>query len=238
MGLLDAVANSSPSYGRGLVRGANKKPTRRRRSSSTGRTRTRTRTRTYSNPPAPPAPPPVYTPPVYTGSTGSYSRPKAVPSASSGPVKQIKPPKPPPPPPPPPSIKEWLAGDNVFQDTRRNLRKARSDLRGDVTRRRGIVRGDYQDSRRALKEQRGGDLEDLEEDFASRGLLKSGLYAGEVGDYEEEFAERLANLGTKKTQAIEALQQELDKFKSANKLRRQSAREQAVRRRAEKFDLG
>lgn len=175
-----------------------------------------------------PAPPP----PIRTTSTGRYSPPAPPPSGNApGRVAEVKPP------PKPPSVGRFLNRDTGYQQQLRDLARTFSDFEADVTRRRGGLKTETAESRRALGQQRGKDLEALEEDFGSRGLVRSGLYAGAVGDYESEFGERMTDLESRLKEALAQLEQERGQFGGKQKAERQRAREQAIRRRAEKYGL-
>lgn len=180
----------------------------------------------------PTAPPPTSTNPPNVTAGGNYSRPSPPPDSSSGPIQQVAPPSP-----PPPSIGDFLAGDTGYQQQIRELNNSLQQMKSDITRRKGDIKSNYQDSQRALSDQRDDDLHDIEEDYGSRGLYRSGLYGKAVGDYEDEFNERKSNLKSKKGQALGDLSSEMQKFKSQQGLKKQKAKQQAVQRRAEKFNL-
>lgn len=162
-------------------------------------------------------------PKVKTTSTGKYARPSAPPPAAPGPVV--------------PSIESFLGGDTGYQQQIRDLQQALTNFGADITRRRGSLESDFGMSQKGMQDQRTKDLESLEADYGSRGLLRSGLYGDAVGDYETEFNTRMSDLNRKQQEALAALQQEQGQFGSANQLKEQAAREMAIRRRAEQFGV-
>lgn len=168
-------------------------------------------------------------PPVRSNPTGRYSAPSAPPSSRSGPVAPIKPAA--------PDINSFLTGDTNYQQQLRQFSANMSQFLADLTRRRGTLNTEYGVSNKALGEQKVKDLELLEDDYGSRGILRSGLYGKAVGDYEEEHNERVSELERSHKQALGGLESEKGRFTSQNKLKQQEAREAAIRRRAEKYGL-
>lgn len=166
---------------------------------------------------------PTSRPTVKTNSSGNYARPASPPRAAPGPVA--------------PSIETYLAGDTGFQQQSRDLAQALSNFLADVTRRRGSMEAEHGLSVKALQDQRVKDLDYIEDDYGARNLLKSGLYADAVGDYETEFGTRMSDMNRRQQEALGLLQQEEGQFKSAQQLKEQAAREMAIRRRAEQFGV-
>jgi len=167
-------------------------------------------------------PAPRYNPPVRSTSGGQYSRPVNVPMTGPGPV---------------PDINAFLNADTSYNDQLRQFSQALSDMQADVTRRRGSLTSEYELSTKALADQRLLDLKNLEADYGSRGLLRSGLYGQAVGDYEREYGNRSSDLSRRQNDALSQLQQELTSFTSQQELQKQAAREAAIRRRAEQYGV-
>lgn len=161
-------------------------------------------------------------PKVSTNSRGNYARPVAPPAAQPGPVMDIN---------------AYLNSDAGYQQQLREFAKAMQDFSADSTRRKGDLESNYGTSKKALSDQRGLDLKALEDDFGARGLSHSGLYADANSKYETEYNNRVTDLGNQQNQALAALLQEGQQFKSAEDLKQQSAREQAIRRRAEQYGV-
>jgi hypothetical protein len=177
--------------------------------------------RTVSQPAPPPPPKPTAVRAKAT-SGGQYTRPRAVPVTGPGPV---------------PDLNAFLGSDTSYQQQLRQFGQAFSDLNADVTRRKGSLESEYGLSSKALADQRGLDLKNIEEDYGARGLLRSGLYGKAVGDYETEYNQRTSDLGRRQNDALAQLQQELTQFGSQRELQEQAAREAAARRRAEQYGV-
>jgi hypothetical protein len=161
---------------------------------------------------------------IGSNSTGRYGAVPSPPStpAGGGPV---------------PDINSYLGGDSSYQQTLRQLAKAFSDFGADAGRRKGVLTSEYGVSKKALGDQRLMDLDSLEDDYGSRGLLRSGLYGQAVGDYEKEFGNRMSDLERRQQQALQQLLQEQSAFGQQNELQKQAAREDAIRRRAQQLGV-
>jgi len=159
---------------------------------------------------------------VKATSTGQYGAVPSVPQEAPGNINDIN---------------AYLGGDSAYQDGLRQLAKALSDFGADVGRRRGDLESEFGTSKRALGDQRTLDLKGLEEDFAARGIGRSGLYAGAVGDYEKEYGERVSDLDRRQQQALQQLLQEESQYGQQNELEKQALREAAIKRRAETYGV-
>lgn len=172
-----------------------------------------------------PAPPP--TPPIYSNNSGQYSRPTPPPATNPGPIAQLS----------GNDLEAYLGGDTGYQQQLRQLGQALADFTADADRRKGSLETDYTTSKKAMDDQRVLDLDMLKDDFGARGLLRSGLYADEVGKYETEFNTRSTDLQRRQQEALAALEQERGRYKSQQDLQKQGARESAIRRRAESLGV-
>lgn len=159
-------------------------------------------------------------------SSGRYSAPSAVPASSPGPIQPVA-----------PDINTFLNQDSGYQQQLRDFTNAMAQFSADVTRRKGILDSDYATSQKAMEDQKVKDLLSLQDDYGSRGILRSGLYGKAVGDYNDEFGNRMTDLSNKQAQASDALNQETNRFKSQQDLQQQAAREDAIRRRAAQYGV-
>lgn len=159
---------------------------------------------------------------VKSNSTGQYGATPPVPAGGPGNMNDIN---------------SYLGGESDYQTQLKQLAKALGDFQADAGRRKGTLESEYGLSKKALGDQRLQDLEGIEEDYASRGMLKSGVYAGAVGDYETEYGQRLGDLDRRQQQALQLLGQEQSQYEQQNFLEQQAAREAAIRRRAEMYGV-
>jgi hypothetical protein len=155
---------------------------------------------------------------VSAGPTGKYSRSSAPPAPTPGPMNT--------------DPNAWLGTDTQYQDALRQLQLASTNFGADITRRQGEVNTDYDTSNRAMGQQKVQDLDNMENDWAGRGLIRSGLYAGAVGDYNQEFDQRMAELVSARDRTLAQLIQEQQAFQTQQQLDQQAAREAALRRKS------
>lgn len=155
---------------------------------------------------------------ISSGPSGKYSRPSAPPAVAPGPINT--------------DPNAWLGGDTGYQDQLRQLGLALSNFQADATRRQGDITTQYDQSNRAMGQQKDMDLKNLESDWAGRGLIRSGLYANAVGDYNKEYDQRVSELLSGRDRALAQLTQEQQSFQTQQQLDQQAAREAALRRRA------
>lgn len=165
-------------------------------------------------------------------STGRTSRsaPSNVPSSTA---KVIKPPAPP----KPPDVNSFLKGDSTYQRQLAAFGKALSDFRADQ----GLATTDYNtnyaNTRRDIGVARDEALKNLENDYASRGLLQSSLYNTAEGEARQQYLNQFADLDKQRTSFLDQLAQELGKFQNEQSVQSQNARAEALRRRSEKYNL-
>jgi len=136
-----------------------------------------------------------------------------------------------------PSLNNWLARDTDYQDQLRAFNRSLSDFMADVGRRKTSLSTDYSTGVKRMGEQRVKDLADIMNDFASRGLLKSGLFGQRQGDYEKQYQQNLTDLSTQNKKALTDLSTEEKNYRRQQELQKESARKEAARRRAEKYGI-
>lgn len=83
-----------------------------------------------------------------------------------------------------------------------------------------------------LRNQRGKDLSDIADDYAARGIMRSGLYAKKLGDYNTEFGKQLDELYRQRSKQYGDIAADRRSFDEENSLQRENARLDAIRRRA------
>lgn len=161
------------------------------------------------------------------------SRP--APAAPAPQQKVITPPAPPKP--VAPDINKFLAGDSTYQQQLAGFHKSLADFGTDQ----GLARTDYNtnyaNTNRDINLAKTDAANNLEEDYASRGLLKSGLYNTAVGDLTKQYQNQFNDLNSQKTAFLSQLAQELNKYKNEQGVQQGNAYQEAVRRRAEKYKI-
>lgn len=172
--------------------------------------------------------------PVYTDSSRNRgSAPRSAPSrpSSSGAVARVTPK------PRVPSLSQYLGTDEVYQQALRGGRRTLSDFLSEIGRRKGESQVQFGQTKGQLEEDRVRQLERMRDEFASRGLIHSGLYGEEQGKFQEAFQKQLQQLEQQQAALLsDFLSQERD-FRREQELAMEVARQEALSRRAQKFGI-
>ncbi len=132
---------------------------------------------------------------------------------------------------------KWLAGDTTYQQQLANFNKSLSDYLAQYNRQTGITRRDYGDMQRQLNQQGTQDRLDQQNDFAGRGILRSGVFAQALGNYNTQFNSKMKNLQTGESDKLGDLSMEKTNFQRQLKLQQDAARQDALRRRASQLGV-
>lgn len=172
------------------------------------------------------------------GNNGGGGRPSAPAPERQGPVQSVgRAPKPKPAPPPPPSLAKYLAGDSTYNDQISQLIKQFQDYATSNKGQRGDVNEDFRSTLDKMNQKKLEDLDALQNDFAARGLLTSGLYTDAVGDYDQDYQTQLGDLQTSKQRSLNDLLESMRNYKTENIGSRRDARQDAIRRRAQQYGI-
>lgn len=134
-----------------------------------------------------------------------------------------------------PSIKSYLLGDTTYQDQLAQLRKAYTDYVANQNLSRTNYQNQYGLNVRDLTKQRTQGLQDVTDDFASRGLSQSGLYGQAYADAQSEYDRRQTELDTARNAFLTDLAQQLSNFKGDQQTATTSAKQEAIARRAAQY---
>lgn len=167
-------------------------------------------------------------------SSGSRQRttPTPPPKNDTRVIKPVAPPKP-----VVPNIADSLRSDSTYQRQMAAYAKALSDFQADQ----GLARGDYeqgyQGTYRDIGLAKKTASTDLENDYASRGLLKSSLYNTALGELNSQYQNQYNDLGKQRTSFLDQLGQEFSKYNNEQGTQKQNAMQEALRRRQEKYNI-
>lgn len=143
----------------------------------------------------------------------------------------------PPAPPKPPSNADWLRSDSTYQRQLAGYAKALSDFNADQLLQRGDYQTGYANTRRDIGLAKDDAAHDLENDYAARGLLRSSLYNDDLGKLNQEYQNQYTDLDKQRTAFLDQLTQGLTSFRNEQSVQQQNAQAEALRRRAEKYNL-
>jgi hypothetical protein len=186
------------------------------------------------------APSKKYSPP----SRGVPSRPGVSPpkkpAPTKAPVKPTTKPKKPPErsiPEVPTGIEAYLGTDAEYQQALSGGNRALKDYLSELGRRRGEAGTQFGQTKGSMERDRRRSLDDMREEFASRGLIHSGLFGKEQGDFQEKFSEQVNALEQQQAGLMGDLLSQETNYRRENDLARQQAKQEALLRRAQKYNL-
>lgn len=139
--------------------------------------------------------------------------------------------------PKPPSLADWLSQDSAYASQIAALDKAKADYLAQQ----GQSKTEYLTNFTRDSDQLGRNREDalgnLENDFAARGLLQSGLYADNMAETNTDFDRKVSDLEAAKANFLAGLTGDLTNFQSEQRITRNKAKADASDRRATKYGL-
>lgn len=163
------------------------------------------------------------------GSSG-YAGGGSVGSTSGGSVSYGKPAK-------PPSLASFLGTDSTYVQQKSALEKAKADYLAQQGKSRTNYETGYAVDLDTLKNNRVAAMADLENDFAGRGLMNSGLYADSQATANNDWDKRGSALEQAKAQFLEGLSGDFANFSEEQLLTLQRAEQEAAARRASKYGV-
>jgi hypothetical protein len=132
---------------------------------------------------------------------------------------------------------KWLAGDTTYQQQLANFLKSQKDYESQYKRQTGIINRDYAETTRSMNRQADQDRDDQQNDFAGRGILRSGVFAKALGDYNTEFNAKMKNLQLGQQDKLGDLGMQRTNFLRQLNLEKNAARQDALRRRAARLGI-
>lgn len=137
-----------------------------------------------------------------------------------------------------PDINSYLGTDSVYQSALSGGKRSLADYLSELTRRRGEATTQYNQTKSSMERDREQQLADLENEFASRGLIQSGLYGEEQGRFQQQFTDQLTALDQQQTGLLADLLSQQKNYQRENDLAMQQAKQEALARRAAKYKIG
>lgn len=131
-----------------------------------------------------------------------------------------------------PNVDEWLANDVAYKTQSDQLAKAWADYQAQSKQTEGQYRTDYTSKQAELGKTRELAGQELESDYASRGMLGSGLYAKAYTDYTTDYDNRQKQLDTGLSDFLANLLAQTNNYKSEQDIAAEKAKQDAIARRA------
>lgn len=129
----------------------------------------------------------------------------------------------------------------TWQDADYNSQVAAIDralelYKANIALQRGQLGTQYAESGREMDDQKVRDLDNMEEDFAARGVVRSGVYGTSVGDYNEEWGNQKASLTRQYNDSLANIVQQYNEYLNEVATQREQARLDAIRRAAQALE--
>lgn len=169
---------------------------------------------------------PSYSAPSYSGGGGGGG------GASSNAMGVVAPVAP-----PVPTESQFLTGDDTYQSQISALAKALANYRAQMGQNQTNYNTNYTGNVNDLNTAEGRTLTDLDNDYASRGMLVSGLYGKARSDEQGDFNTRLADLASQKQQYMQGLANDYSNFQDEQNLSKQKAQQDALARRSAQYGV-
>jgi hypothetical protein len=152
------------------------------------------------------------------GGGGSSFRPKPAPKA--------------------PSLASYLGTDSVYQQSVRGGKRSLTDFLSELGRRRGEAGTQFNQTKASMERDRTQQLDNIRQEFASRGLIQSGLFGEEQGKFQQQFTEQSNALNQQQTALLNDLLGQEKNYRRENDLATEQAKQEALMRRAQKYKIG
>jgi hypothetical protein len=136
-----------------------------------------------------------------------------------------------------PILSSYLKADTTYQQQIAQLRKAYSQYAASQQNEKTNYNNSYALNKRTLNTERTRGLTDTTDDFASRGMLRSGVYGKTYADKGADYSQRQAALDTEKTSFLSDLGVNLKTYQGDQATTKTSALQEAIARRAAKYRL-
>lgn len=134
-------------------------------------------------------------------------------------------------------INKWLAGDTTYQQQLANFQKSLADYLTQYSRNKQITERDFGETQRSMERQGQQDRMDQQNNFAGRGILRSGVFAKSLGDYNTDFNTKMKNLQTGQQDKVSDLDTQKLNFERQVGLEQDASKQDAIRRRAQKLGI-
>jgi hypothetical protein len=133
--------------------------------------------------------------------------------------------------PPPVSEQDYLAHDTAFQSQNNAYTKALQDYAAQMAAEQGKYNGEFEAQNKQLGLDRTNNVTNLRDDYASRGLINSGVFGDALGDLNTKFDTSAADLARAKQAYMDDLSTGQNNFKTTQAALLEKARQEALQRR-------
>ncbi len=137
-----------------------------------------------------------------------------------------------------PGIDAYLGTDATYQNAVRGGKRSLADFISELGRRRGEAGTQYKTTQASMERDRVQQLDDLRQEFASRGLINSGLFGEEQGKFQQQFTQQSQALSQQQAALLADLMSQQKNYQREQDLALEAAKQEALARRAAKYKIG
>ncbi len=137
-----------------------------------------------------------------------------------------------------PSIAAFLGGDSAYQQALAGGKRTLADYISDIARRRTEATTQYGQTKSSMEHDRATQLDDLRQEYASRGLINSGLFGEAQGKFQQQFTDQLNSLDQQQSGLLADLLSQQKNYQREYDLAVQQAKQDALARRAAQYRIG
>lgn len=137
-----------------------------------------------------------------------------------------------------PSIAAYLGTDSAYNQAVSGGKRTLADYIADIGRRRGEANTQYKNTTASMARDRATQLDQLRQEFASRGLINSGLFGQKEGEFQQQYNDQLNALGQQQSGLLADLLSQQHNYQREYELAIQQAKQEALARRAAKYQIG
>lgn len=129
-------------------------------------------------------------------------------------------------------INQYLTNDTTYQQQMAAIQRALGDYQANSLQQENSYNTGWAQNKADLDEQKRVGVMNQGEDYGSRGMLRSGLYAVDNADLLNNFASQYAKLDQGRADYLMNLHQGVGNYVTSQQLAQQQARQDAINRRA------
>lgn len=137
-----------------------------------------------------------------------------------------------------PSIAAYLGTDSTYQNAVSGGKRTLADYLSELTRRRGEAGTQYKQTLGTMGRDHTQQLDQLRQEYASRGLINSGLFGQKNSDFEKQYQDQLTSLGQQQSGLLADLLSQQKNYQREYDLALQQAKQEALARRAAQYSIG
>lgn len=137
-----------------------------------------------------------------------------------------------------PSLDAYLGTDSAYQNVVRGGKRSLADFISEIGRRRGEANTQFTQTGASMERDRVQQLQDLKDEYASRGLIQSGLFGEEQGKFQQQFTQQQTVMQQQQAALLADLLSQEKNFRREQDLALEAAKQEALQRRAAKYKIG